>query len=145
MAKIRISNYLSHIEDPLLQTVLNRELPKTNSKSITRQAEIAFQDVGMKVKCDHNKIQVNEEDINGRHNQTARKLKTLYQNKYQEKLEKTYKKKKVQSKIWNDITESGKSLENFKRIRLNMTQKNRTDRQETGADGTKKNIPPNVR
>ena len=46
MAKIRISNYLSHSEDPLLQTVFNREQAKTNSKSITRQAEVAaFQDV----------------------------------------------------------------------------------------------------
>ena len=81
MAKIRISNYLSHTEDPLLQTVFNREQAKTNSKSITRQAEVAFQDVGMKMKFDHNKIQVNGEDVNGNHKETARKLKTLYQNK----------------------------------------------------------------
>ena len=121
MAKIRISNYLSHTEDPLLQTVFNREQAKTNSKSITRQAEVAFQDVGMKVKFDHNKIQANGEDVNGNHKETARKLKTLYQNKYQERLEKIYKEKKVQSKIWSDITESGKSIENFKWIRLNMT------------------------
>ena len=121
MAKIRISNYLSHTEDPLLQTVFNREQAKTNSKSIARQAEVAFQDVRMKVKFYHNKIQVNGEDINGNHKQTARKLKTLYQNKYQERLEKTYKEKKVQSKIWSDITKSGKSIENFKWIRLNMT------------------------
>ena len=121
MAKIRISNYLSHTEDPLLQTVFNREQAKTNSKSITRQAEVAFQDVGMKVKFDHNKIQVNGEDMNGNHKETARKLKTLYQNKYQERLEKTYKEKKVQSKIWSNITQSGKSIENVKWIRLNMT------------------------
>ena len=75
----------------------------------------------MKVKFDHSKIQVNGEDMNGNHKQTARKLKKLYQNKYQERLEKTYKEKKVQSKIWSDITESGKSIENFKWIRLNMT------------------------
>ena len=56
MTKIRISNYLSHIEDHLLQTVFNREQAKINSKSVTRQAEVAFQDVGMKVKFDHNKI-----------------------------------------------------------------------------------------
>ena len=49
MAKIRISNYLSHSEDPLLQTVFNREQAKRNSKLIMRQAEVAFQDVGMKV------------------------------------------------------------------------------------------------
>ena len=42
IAKIRISNYLSHTEDPLLQTVLKRELAKTNSKSITKQAEVVF-------------------------------------------------------------------------------------------------------
>ena len=42
MAKIRISNYLSLTSDPLLQTVFNRELAKTNNKSITRQAEVAF-------------------------------------------------------------------------------------------------------
>ena len=30
MANIRISNYPSHTEDPLLQTVFNRELAKTN-------------------------------------------------------------------------------------------------------------------
>ena len=100
----------------------------------------------MKVKFDHNKIQVNREDVNGNHKQTARKLKTLYQNKYQERLEKTYKEKKVQSKIWSDITESGKSIENFKWVRLNRTpKKNRTDHQDTGADGTNKNIPPNAR
>ena len=79
MAKIRISNYLSHTEDSLLQTVFNREQAKTNSKSITRKAEVAFQDVGMKVKFDHNKIQVNGEDMNGNHKETSRKLKTLYQ------------------------------------------------------------------
>ena len=81
MAKIRISHYLSHTKDPLLQTVFNREQAKTNSKSIMRQAEVAFQDVGMKVKFDLNKIQVNGEDMNGNLKQTARKLKTLYQNK----------------------------------------------------------------
>ena len=74
-----------------------------------RQAKVAFQDVGMKVKFDRNKIRTNGEDMNGNHKQTARKLKTLYQNKYQERLEKTYKDKKVQSKIWSDITESGKA------------------------------------
>ena len=47
MAKIRISNYLT-----LSYTVFNREQAQTNSKSITRQAEVAFQDVGMKVKFD---------------------------------------------------------------------------------------------
>ena len=52
IAKIRISNYLSYTEDPLLQIVLNRELAKTNCKSITKQAEVAFQDVGIKVKFD---------------------------------------------------------------------------------------------
>ena len=86
IAKIRISNYLSHAEDPLLQTVLNRELAKTNSKSITKQAEVAFQDVGIKVKFDRNKILVNEEELKGNHHQTASKLKTMYQKKYQEKL-----------------------------------------------------------
>ena len=121
IAKIRISNYLSHTEDPLLQTVLNRELAKTNSKSITKQAEVAFQDVGIKVKFDRNKILVNEEELKGNHHQTASKLKTMYQKKYQEKLEKTYREKKVQSKIWNDITEGGKNLDNFKWIRMNMT------------------------
>ena len=59
--------------------------------------------------------------MNENHKQTARKLNTLYQNKYQERWEKTYKEKKVQSKIRSDITESGKSIENFKWIRLNMT------------------------
>ena len=108
-AKISIFNYLSHMEDPLLQTVLNREQAKTNSKSVMRQAKVAFQDVGMKVKFDRNKIRANGEDMNGNHKQTARKLKTLYQNKYQERLEKTYKEKKVQSKVWSDITESGKA------------------------------------
>ena len=117
MAIIRISNYLSHSEDLLLQTVFNREQAKTNSKSITRQVEATFQDVGMKVKFDHNKIQVNGKDMNGNHKQTARKLKTIYQNKYQERLEKTYKEKKVQSNILSDITESGKSMKNFKWIR----------------------------
>ena len=121
MVKIRISNYLSHTEDPLLQTVFNRKQTKTNSKSVTRQAKVAFKDVRIKVKFDHNKIQVNGEDMNGNHKQTARKLKTLYQNKYQERLEKTYKAKKVQLKIWSDIKESGKIIENFKWIRLNMT------------------------
>ena len=114
IAKIRISNYLSHTENPLLQTVLNRELAKTNSKSITKQAEVAFQDVGIKVKFDRNKILVNAEELNGNHHQTASKLKTMYQKKYQEKLEKTYREKKVQSKIWNDITQGGKNLDNFK-------------------------------
>ena len=121
IAKIRISNNLSHTENPLLQTVLNRELAKTKSKSITKQAEVAFQDVGIKVKFDRNKILVNEEELKGNHHQTASKLKTMYQKKYQEKLEKTYGEKKVQSKIWNDITEGGKSLNNFKWIRTNMT------------------------
>ena len=36
------------------------------------------------MKFDHNKIQLNGEDMNGNHKQTARKLKTLYQNKHQE-------------------------------------------------------------
>ena len=144
MAKIRIFNYLSHTEDPLLQTVFNREQAKTNSKSITRQAEVAFQDVGMKVKFDHNKIQVNGEDVNGNQKETARKFKTLYQNKYQERLEKTYKEKKVQSKIWSDITESGKSIENFKCIRLNMTPE-KIGQIIRIQDGTNKNIPPNAR
>ena len=121
IAKIKISNYLSHTEDPLLQTVLNRELAKTNSKSITKQAEVAFQDVGIKVKFDRNKILVNEEELRGNHHQTASKLKKMYQKKYLEKLEKTHREKKVQSKIWNDITEGGKSLDNFKWIRTNMT------------------------
>ena len=58
MAKIRISNYLSHSEDPLLQTIFNREQAKTNCKSITRQAEVVFPDVCMKVKFNHNKSQV---------------------------------------------------------------------------------------
>ena len=121
IVKIRISNYLSHTKNPLLQRVLNRELAKTNSKSITKQAEVAFQDIGIKVKFDRNKILVNEEELKGNHHQTASKLKTMYQKKYQEKLEKTYRERKVQSKIWNDITEGGKNLDNFKRIRMNMT------------------------
>ena len=65
IAKIRISNYLSHTKDPLLQTVFNREQAKTNSKSVTRQAEVAYQDVGVKVKFDHNRMQVNGEDLKG--------------------------------------------------------------------------------
>ena len=81
-AKIRISNYLSHSEDPLLRIVFNREQAKTNSKSITRQAEVAFQDVGIKVKFNPKKIQVNGEDLTGNHQQTGRTLKTLYRNKY---------------------------------------------------------------
>ena len=32
IAKIRISNYLSRTSNPLLQTVFNKELVKTNSK-----------------------------------------------------------------------------------------------------------------
>ena len=44
----------------------------------------------------------------------------MYQKKYQEKLEKTYREKKVQSKIWNDITEGGKNLDNFKWIKMNI-------------------------
>ena len=51
---------------------------------------------------------------------TAIKLKTIYQKKYQGKLEKSYKEKKVQLKIWNDITEGGRSLDNFKWIKTNM-------------------------
>ena len=101
--------------------MLNRELAKTNSKSITKQAKVVFQDVGIKVKFDRNKILVNEKGLKRNHHQTASKLKTMYQNKYQEKLEKTYREKKVQSKIWNGITEDGKSLDNFKWIRMNMT------------------------
>ena len=121
IAKIRISNYLSHTEDPLLQTVLNRELAKTNSKSIMKQAELAFHDVDIKVKFDRNKILVNGEELRGNHHQTASKLKIMYQKKYQEKLEKACREKKVQSEIWNDITEGEKSLDNFKWIRTNMT------------------------
>ena len=90
IAKIRISKYLSHTENPLIQTVLNRELAKTNSKSITKQAEVAFQDFGIKVKFDRKKILVNEEELRGNHHQTASKLKTMYQKKYQEKLEKKH-------------------------------------------------------
>ena len=101
--------------------MLNRELAKTNSKSITKQAEVVFQNVGIKVKFDRNKILVNEEELKGNHHQTASKLKTMYQKKYQEKLEKTYREKKDQSKIWNDITEA-ESLDTFKWIRTNMTQ-----------------------
>ena len=97
--------------------MLNRELAKTNSKSITKQAEVAFQDVEIKVKFDQNKILVSGEELRGNHHQTASKLKTMYQKKYSEKLEKTYREKKV----WNDITEGGKSLDNFKCIRTNMT------------------------
>ena len=100
VAKIRISDYLSLTSDPLLQTVFKqRAIAKTNSKSIMRQAEVAFQDVGSKVKFDCYKIQVNGKELRGNHHQTARKLKTIYQNNYQARLEKTYKEKKVQSKI----------------------------------------------
>ena len=107
-AKIKISNYRSLTSDPLLQTVFNRELVKTNSKSISRQAEAAFQDVRIKVKFDCNMIQVNGGESRGNNHQTARKVKTIYQNNYQARLEKTCKKKKVQSKIWSDITKSEK-------------------------------------
>ena len=62
--QIRISKYLSHTEDQLLQTVLNRELAKTNSKSITKQAEVTFQDVRIKVKFGRNKILVSPPDCN---------------------------------------------------------------------------------
>ena len=82
---------------------------------------MAFQDVGIKVKFNPKKIQVNGEDLTGNHQQTGRMLKKLYRNKYQERLEKTYKEKKIQSKIWNDITEDGKSIDNFKWIRMNLT------------------------
>ena len=89
---------------------------------------------------------MNGEDVNGNHKETARKLKTLYKNKYQERMEKKYKEKKVQSKIWSDITESGKSIENFKWIRLNMTsEKIGQIIRIQEADGTNKNIPPNAR
>ena len=146
MAKIRISNYLSHTEDPRIQTVFNREQAKTNSKSVTRQAEVAFQDVVMKVKFDHNKIQVNGEDVNGNHKQTARKLKTLYQNEYQERLEKTYKEKKVQSKIWSEHHRKRKKHREFQVDQTEQdTRKNRTDHQDKEADGTNKNIPLNAR
>ena len=47
--------------------------------------------------------------------------KTIYQNNYQARLEKTYKEKKVQSKIWSDITNSEKSIDDFKWIRMNVT------------------------
>ena len=40
IVKIRISNYLSHIKNPLLQTVFNGEQAKKNGKSIMRQAEV---------------------------------------------------------------------------------------------------------
>ena len=82
---------------------------------------MAFQDVGIKVKFNPKKIQVNGKDLTGNHQQTGRMLKKLYRNKYQERLEKTYKEKKIQSKIWNDITEDGKSIDNFKWIRMNLT------------------------
>ena len=93
MAKIRISNYLSHTEDPLLQTVFSWELAKTNSKSITRQAEVTFQDVGIRVKFERNKIHENGAELRRNHYQTARKLKMMYQYKYQERLEKKHREK----------------------------------------------------
>ena len=67
MAKIRISNCLSLTSDPLLQTVFNREQAKINSKSIKKQAEIAFQDVRIKVKFECKKIQVNGEELRRNH------------------------------------------------------------------------------
>ena len=81
--------------------------------------------------------------MRGNHHQTARKLKTIYQNNYQARLEKTYKEKKVQSKIWSDIINSGKSIDNFKRIR--MTGKSGTNHKDTGVDDTNINISPNAR
>ena len=36
-------------------------------------------------------------------------------------MEKTYKEKKVQSQIWSDITNSEKSIDDFKWIRMNVT------------------------
>ena len=64
---------------------------------------------------------MNGEDLTGNHQQTGRTLKTLHRNKYQERLEKTNKEKKVQSKIWIYITDDGKSIDNFKWIRMNLT------------------------
>ena len=75
--------------------MFNREQAKTNSKSITKQVEVAFQNVGIKVQFNPKKIQVNGEDLTGNHQQTGRTLRRLYRNKYQERLEKTYKEKKV--------------------------------------------------
>ena len=63
---------------------------------------------------------MNGEDLRGNYHQPARKLKMMYQNKYQKRLEKTYKETKVQSKIWNDINDSGKNIDNFNWIRLNI-------------------------
>ena len=102
--------------------MFNRGQAKISDKSITRQVEVTFQDVGINVKFNPKNIQANGEDLTGNHQQTERTPKTLYRNKYQERLEKTYKEKKVQSKIWNDFTEDCKSIDNFKWIRRNLTQ-----------------------
>ncbi len=69
-------------------------------------------------------------------------FKVLYQNKHRERLEKLYGAKKVLSKIRNEITDGGKSIDNFRWIRMNMTPKSKTSHnKDTGTNYTSKHIP----